>query len=70
MAYAVLTRIYPDTFENVWSEDGAPLVFETKRAAVDALKEHLDDMMEAYLAGDIACPDRPSNFQIAKLDNR
>lgn len=39
-------------WENVWTEDGAPLTFATQESAERALEEHLSDLKDADMEHD------------------
>ena len=55
-------------YENVWSRDGEPEVFDSLYEADQALEEYLRDCAQAYAAGDLrSMPDR-SEFVIAPLE--
>lgn len=52
-------------YENVWSCNGEPEVFDSLYEADQALEEHLRDCAEAYAAGCLrSVPDR-SEFMIS-----
>ena len=41
MKFEVQTLVGQDTWENVWTEDGAPLVFVSRVEAKTSLNDHL-----------------------------
>lgn len=60
--WAVETAFVNDTWENVWTEDGKPVTFGTRRTAREALVDHLDSMKEAGMEFD------PLDYRITKLE--
>ncbi len=67
MRYVVETR-FTYGFENCWSDDDdQPVTFSTLEEAQEALKEHLEDLVEAFAEGHIEDPSQASDFQIAVI---
>lgn len=54
-------------WENVWSEDGEPLTFDTDWKAQKALDDHLKDGQAAFERGDLSDAPMASEFRVARV---
>jgi hypothetical protein len=63
--YIVETRI-GFAWENVWSEDGVPVVFDSADDAQAEIDDTLDSMADACERGDMSCAMTRDDFRISR----
>ena len=66
--YEVQTFTLCDGWVNCWTIDDEPMTFKTISAAELELKIHLDDIREAYEAGNIEDLPDPDDYQIVEVE--
>jgi hypothetical protein len=66
MRYVVETRM-GNVWEDVWSEDGEPMTFDSEEAAEAEIEDTLDTLQEAYELGDMSSPMTRDEFRIVAL---
>lgn len=62
--WTVETEFYGDTWENVWTQDEAPMTFETLELAVDEIRDHVTDCINAVEGGEMDDSPDPSAFRV------
>jgi len=66
MTYEVQTLIYPDSWENTWTDDDKPAQFDTYEAAEAELADHLHSLADAVKQGYME-DYNPEDYRIQKL---
>jgi hypothetical protein len=69
MRYVVETRM-GNTWENVWSEDQEPMIFDSEAEAEAEIEDTLDTLQEAYERGDVSSPMVRDEFRIVPFEDR
>lgn len=70
MTYEVQTQML-DTWENCWTVGenlDQPATYPTLDAAIDAIRDHITDCIEAVECGDMQDSPDPSEFRIVGFD--
>jgi hypothetical protein len=64
--YIVETRI-GFAWENVWSEDGVPMSFDSADEAQAEIEDTLDSIADACQRGDMSCEMSRDDFRISRM---
>jgi alcohol dehydrogenase YqhD (iron-dependent ADH family) len=64
MRYEVQTRFYGDTWENVWKSGDIKETYDTFDDAVDAIREHIIDCINAVGGGHMEDSPEQDSFRI------
>jgi hypothetical protein len=65
--YEVHTR-FGHTWENVWTQDDAPLTFHSRIEAEREIAQHLADMKDAFARGDMSDDGSLDDFRIVQVE--